>query len=221
MMTKPLNRPLAGLLAIAVAGIPAAGAAPTDFVDTAPVISATPIIERVSDPRQECWTETSPANAQAQGPGRYVAPVLGAVVGGLLGSMVGSGNGRVAAGAAGAAIGAMAGNAVGNEYGGSAQPVQRCRTVDNGREVVKGYNVVYRYNGRDVATTLPYDPGRTVRVGTGIIDDGAGAGGDYRDYRDARDYRNTAGRDDYRYGPAPRYDTAGATMSPNTPYYSY
>lgn len=215
MMTKPLNRPLAGLLAIAVAGIPAAGAAPTDFVDTAPVISATPIIERVSDPRQECWTETSAANAPAQGPGRYVAPVLGAVVGGLLGSMVGSGNGRVAAGAAGAAIGAMAGNAVGNDYGASAQPAQRCRTVDNGREVVKGYQVVYRYNGRDVATTLPYDPGRTVRVGTGIIDDGAGSAGDYRDYR------NTAGRDDYRYGPAPRYDTAGSTMSPNTPYYSY
>ncbi|MGH8619165.1 MAG: glycine zipper 2TM domain-containing protein, partial [Burkholderiales bacterium] len=136
------------------------------------------------------------------------------VVGGLLGSMVGSGNGRVAAGAAGAAIGAMAGNAIGNERTAAAQPVQRCRTVDAGRDVVKGYHVVYRYNGRDVATTLPYDPGRTVRVGTGILDDGA-YGGDYRNPG------NTASRSDYDYGPAPRYDYTGATMSPNTPYYSY
>jgi uncharacterized protein YcfJ len=214
MMTKPLNRPLASLLTIALAGIPAAGAAPTDFVDTAPVISATPIIERVYEPRQECWTDTA-ATPDTRGPGRYVAPVLGAVVGGLLGSMMGSGNGRVAAGAIGAGAGAIAGQVIGEKYGTAAQPAQQCRTVDAGRDVVKGYHVVYRYNGRDVATTLPYDPGRTVRVGTGILDDDAGYGGDYRNPG------STASRSDYRYGPAPRYDYTGATMSPNTPYYSY
>jgi len=217
MKVSARTRRLSTLLAVTVASIPFAGAAPTDFVETAPVISATPIIERVYEPRQECSTDTSATAAPAaQGPGRYVAPVLGAVVGGLLGSLVGSGNGRVAAGAAGAAIGAMAGNAVGSDFGSgnSAKPVQRCRTVDAGREVVKGYNVVYRYHGRDVATTLPYDPGRTVRVGTGILDDGTGTAGDYRGPQD---------RGDQAYGryPAPRYDTAGSTMSPNTPYYSY
>ncbi|MGH8619990.1 MAG: hypothetical protein ACREUW_20050, partial [Burkholderiales bacterium] len=84
MRTKPLTRLLAfAVAAIPVAGIPAAGAAPTDFVDTAPVISSTPIIERVYEPRQECWTETQAVNAPAaRGPGDYVAPVLGAVVGG-------------------------------------------------------------------------------------------------------------------------------------------
>ena len=225
MQTKPLKLPLAGLLAIAIAGSPAAGAAPTDFVDTATVISATPIIERIADPRQQCWSETQGVNAPAaRGPGTYVAPVLGAVVGGLLGSMVGSGNGRVAAGAAGAAIGAMAGNAIGNDSNSAAQPVQRCRTVDNGREVVKGYNVVYRYHGRDIATTLPYDPGRTVRVGTGILYDGDGAGS-AGDYRNTGNPGNTAGRRDYGYdygaNPAPRYGYTGSTQSQNTPYYSY
>lgn len=47
---------------------------------------------------------------------------------------------------------------------------QQCRTVNATREYVKGYTVVYRYNGRDIKTTLPYEPGPTVRVGIGVID---------------------------------------------------
>jgi hypothetical protein len=29
---------------------------------------------------------------------------------------------------------------------------------------------VYRYNGRDITTTMPYNPGSTVRVAVGIAD---------------------------------------------------
>ena len=35
---------------------------------------------------------------------------------------------------------------------------------------MRGYRVVYRYNGRDIATTMPYDPGHTVRVSVGVVD---------------------------------------------------
>jgi acyl dehydratase len=38
------------------------------------------------------------------------------------------------------------------------------------RDVVKGYTVVYRYGGREITTTLPYDPGPTVRVGVSVVD---------------------------------------------------
>lgn len=84
-----------------------AGAA--DFIDTAEVISSTPIIERVNEPRQECGP-----------PGETGKP--------------------------------------------------ECKTVTVPREYVKGYAVVYRYNGRDIKTTLPADPGPTVRIGIGVID---------------------------------------------------
>ena len=96
---------LPALLAVVAAAAPAA-----DFVDTAKVISSTPIIERVNEPRQEC----SPAAEPGKKP--------------------------------------------------------ECRTVTTEREYVKGYAVVYRYNGRDIKTTLPSDPGPTVQVGIGVID---------------------------------------------------
>ena len=98
---------LAAALLMALAG---KAHAAVDFIDTAPVVSSTPIVERVSEPRQEC----GPAPAAA--------------------------------------------------------PEQPCRTVKVEREVIRGYTVVYRYNGRDVTVTLPHDPGPTVRVGVGIVD---------------------------------------------------
>ena len=200
------------LLAFANTGIAA-----QDLTDTAQVVSSTPIIERVSEPRQECWQEGAAAPAQersvvapivggvagallgsqvGRGSGRTAAtaagavagtvigdrvanpdsnrPVTGAVVGGaaggLLGAQVGSGSGRNAAAAAGAIGGAVIGDRVQNPQTASAQPGQRCRTVESVREVVKGYTVVYRYNGRDITTTLPYNPGRTVLVGIGVVD---------------------------------------------------
>lgn len=91
------------------------GHAGTDLIDTAQVISSTPVIERITESRQECDPATNPATAPAP-------------------------------------------------------PAQQCRTVQTTREVVKGYTVVYRFNGRDITTTLPRDPGPTVRVGVGVID---------------------------------------------------
>lgn len=104
----------------------------------------------------------------------YGGAILGGIAGAILGNQVGQGNGNKAATAVGAIAGAMVGDRLDNRAPVHAQPqqVRRCRIVDNYRQVVKGYTVVYRYNGRDVTTTLPYDPGRTVTVGVGIIDSG-------------------------------------------------
>jgi uncharacterized protein YcfJ len=98
---------------------------------------------------------------------------VGGAAGAVLGNQVGSGSGRTAATGAGAVAGAVVGDrvATGANQRAAAQPVQRCRTVDaGGRDVIRGYRVVYRYNGRDIATTMPYDPGTTVRVSVGAID---------------------------------------------------
>ena len=41
-------------------------------------------------------------------------------------------------------------------------PVQaeRCQMHDNFRQVISGYDVLYRFQGRDYTTRLPYDPGK-------------------------------------------------------------
>lgn len=211
---------LRSISAIVITLTGASAYAASDFVDTAQVISSTPIIERVSTPRQECYTETAaPQKPQERS---YAAPILGGLAGALLGRQVGHGNGRDVATAVGAAVGTMSGDAIANpdanrsytgaavgavtggllgsqvgngggkgvttaagtiagtmigdrvgaQPGANAQPVQRCRTIESTREVIKGYHVTYRYNGRDATTTLPYNPGNTVKVGVGIIDDG-------------------------------------------------
>ena len=189
-----------------------------DFTDTARVVSSTPIYERVSEPKRECWTETVQVAPKERSLG---GAIVGGVAGGLLGSQVGGGSGNTAATGAGAVAGAVIGDRVsnpdsnrsatggivggvagavlGSQVGGGTgnkaatavggiagavigdrvanpdQPrteqVERCREVQTSREVIKGYNVTYRYNGRDVTTTLPYQPGSTIRVGVGVIED--------------------------------------------------
>ncbi len=179
-----------------------------DFVDTAKVISSTPILERVSEPRQECWNET----VSSTGTVTQSAPVeehsiggalLGGLIGGVVGSQIGQGNGSTVATGAGAIAGAIIGDRVANQN--ASQQTQdvpqireerHCRQVENYRDVIRGYNVTYRYNGRDVTTRLPYQPGDTVQVSVGVVGD-TGSGSNVRDYRgsDSRDH----GRD-RRYG---------------------
>lgn len=190
-----------------VVAICAGNAWAADFVDTAKVISSTPIYERVSEPKQECWTETvSSGGAVAKS-----APVeersiggalVGGVVGGVVGSQIGQGTGNTVATAAGAIAGAIIGDRVANPSQGAAQTAattpqtreeQRCRQVENTREVIRGYNVTYRYNGQDVTTRLPYQPGSTVRVGVSVLGDGNA--GDNRDSYSGGDVRDNRGRD--------------------------
>jgi|GEM_PF-129623 uncharacterized protein YcfJ len=109
-------------------------------------------------------------------------PVTGAVIGGaaggLAGAQIGKGSGKTAAAGAGAIAGSMIGDRVQNPQRtqtAGAQPAERCRTVESARDVVTGYTVVYRYNGHDVTTTLPYDPGSAVRVGVSLLEGNAAA----------------------------------------------
>jgi uncharacterized protein YcfJ len=215
-----------------LAALAGTSTAATDLIDTAPVISSTPIVERVVEPRQDCSAAPPPAPAAqpqhrdvagsiiggiaggllgaqiGKGSGKTVAaaagaatgaiigdrvanpnsdrPVAGAVVGaaagGLLGAQVGRGSGQNAAAAAGAIAGAVVGDHVQNAQRTAAAPAPVCRTVETTREVIRGYTVVYRYNERDITTTLPYDPGQTVRVGVGVIDSAPAAAVTPADY---------------------------------------
>lgn len=139
---------------------------PARFSDTARVISSTPIYEQVNQPSRECWREQTGYVTERQ-PHSAGGAILGAIVGGVVGHQFGRGGGRDATTAAGAAIGAVTGDRMDNgDNVVTSRPVEeeRCRVVDHWTRRVTGYNVVYRYQGNEYSTFMPYDPGATVRV---------------------------------------------------------
>lgn len=141
-----------------------------DFRDRAKVVSSTPIYEQVSEPRRECRTEYESREIY-RNDNNTGGAILGAVVGGLVGSTVGRGNGKVAAAAVGAATGAVVGdrwNDRGGSYAQEEYPVARCRVTENYRQELVGYDVTYRYNGRNFMTRLPYDPGEWLNLNVSV-----------------------------------------------------
>jgi uncharacterized protein YcfJ len=139
------------------------------FRDTANVVSSTPIYERINEPERTCRSEQVGYERVRSGGRDYGGAVLGGIVGGLLGNTIGKGSGRSVATAVGAATGAIAGDRIDNdgyetrEY---RRPIyeERCSVTDHWSERLTGYNVVYRYQGHEYNTFLPYDPGPTVKV---------------------------------------------------------
>ena len=137
-----------------------------DLLVRARVVSSNPIYESVNTPRKECWNESNGYETRGYRNNNTTGTIIGAVAGGLLGSAVGKGNGKVAAAAVGAATGAVVGGRWNNNgrYGGHPETVERCHTTDNYRQVVNGYDVRYRFQGREFNTRLPYDPGEWVTL---------------------------------------------------------
>ena len=143
-----------------------------DFIDTAQVISSSPIYQRISKSHRECWTETVQVDAPREH--SVGGAVVGGVAGALIGSQIGQGTGKKAATVAGGIAGAMAGDRIASSNSPNTREVERCRVVESGGEsveVIKGYSVTYRYNGQDITTILPYQPGSTIRVGVSVIED--------------------------------------------------
>ncbi len=128
--------------------------------------------------------------------GRYnqggAGAVLGAVIGGVIGHQVGnSSGGRDRGTAVGAILGGVIGNDIernsrgrddnyryaSNGYGRDyvevqrapeVRNVERCTTVSDYRDEVRGYDVRYRYHGRDYTTRLSYQPGPTIPVSVDV-----------------------------------------------------
>jgi uncharacterized protein YcfJ len=147
--------------ALALAALPVAA---QTFPANARVVSAVPVREAVTTgPRQECWTEYG-----EPGGNRAVGAVIGGIAGGLIGHQIGSGSGNTAATIAGTLGGAAVGNEVARR-GGDPRAVERCRTVSDYEDRVVGYDVVYRYQGREFSTRLPYDPGPDLRVAVTVV----------------------------------------------------
>jgi len=152
---------LAGAMA-ATCAISGAASAET-YGDVARVVSATPVVERVTLARRDCRVEQVsgyeerrlPADGyrRAGNEGIGAGAVLGAIVGGVIGHQFGgSTGGRDHGTAAGAIVGGLIGNSVERDAQASApgeaivertpvtREVQRCRDVPESRERVVGYD---------------------------------------------------------------------------------
>jgi uncharacterized protein YcfJ len=156
-MKRAITASLVG--ACALATLPAA-AQPwqpdaATYTAQARVVSAVPIREASAAPRQECWTEHP---GDRGGGNRAAGAVIGGIAGGLIGHQFGSGSGNTAATIAGTIGGAAVGNEIARRQGGDPRAVERCRDVSDYDERVVGYDVVYRFQGREFTARLPYDP---------------------------------------------------------------
>jgi uncharacterized protein YcfJ len=143
--------------------------------DYAQVVSARPIVRYVTvkEPVRECWEETESYTTRHAAPGVAAGTLFGAVIGGVVGHQFGSGSGKDAATIAGSMLGAAIGNQSSRRHAGYShttvrheRPVRRCesRYRSHREKRIDGYDVVYRYRGQTYATTMPYDPGRKLKV---------------------------------------------------------
>lgn len=162
MKQRIIRTSLFGALALAAMPVAAQSLSPegTTFSASARVVSAVPVREALSSaPRQECWTEYS----EGSGGNRTAGAVIGGIAGGLIGHQFGSGSGNTAATIAGTIGGAAVGNELARR-GGDPRAIERCRTVSDYEDRVVAYDVVYRFQGREFSTRLPYDPGPDLPV---------------------------------------------------------
>ncbi len=140
--------------------------------DHAKVIDSRPVYEtvRVTTPDRECREHYV---ADRSAPRSYTSVVTGGIIGGVIGNQVVHGKYRDWGTVAGALIGGSLGNDYYNRqnatYGGGRSKL-RCREIERVREErqLAGYEVTYRYHGRDYVTMMDHDPGRRVRVAVSV-----------------------------------------------------
>jgi uncharacterized protein YcfJ len=216
MNTRTFSVSLATLAA--AMGVTASWAGATD---TAEVVAAVPVYERVATPRQQCYDESVPVtrtvrqvrhvetrddyHSPSVGPGAVVGAVLGGAVGRQFGNSTG---GRDRGTVVGAVIGGLIGSQVERDARHNERvvyddvpvretqyrTVSRCQTVNDYRDEVRAYDVTYRYLGREYRTQLPYDPGRTLQVRVDVTPERAA-----RPYRPVTPQYNRPGYDGQRW----------------------
>lgn len=138
----------------------------------ADVVAVKEITETITTPREECRNVPVRHQAPVQDPNRIAGTVIGGLAGGVLGNQIGRGTGNTIATIAGAAGGAYVGNKVQDSMQKSdvtTTTKHSCKTVYDKSQKVVGYDVTYRYEGKEGSVKTSFRPGATLPVNKGQV----------------------------------------------------
>lgn len=138
----------------------------------AEVVGTKEVFETVLTPREKCEDIQVQRQAPVKDENRIAGSVVGGVAGGLLGSTVGGGKGKTLATVAGAAAGGYAGNRVQKnmqEKDVVTTTERRCKTVNEKSQKAVGYDVTYRFDGKEGVARTSFKPGPTLPVKDGRV----------------------------------------------------
>jgi len=162
--TRSARLVVLSLAVAAIASIPGVTAQAETFTQWVPVVSATPIYVRVSEPQQQCWSERVTTSEYVDRNGVPLADVASGITGGVVNGNE-QGTAREGRDISASTLAEMVDRPrAGITVGPVTRDVERCRSVDSGRDVLDGYDVTYRYQNRNFTTRLPYLPGDRIQV---------------------------------------------------------
>jgi uncharacterized protein YcfJ len=136
--------------------------------------------QTVTTPQEKCEQVLVQHQAPVQDEHRVAGTVLGGVAGGLLGHQIGGGSGKKVATVVGAAAGAYGGNQVQKnmqQRDVTSTTETRCKTSNVRSEKLVGYDVTYRFEGKEDTVRMAYDPGKKIPMRDGKpVTDASAAG---------------------------------------------
>lgn len=202
-MNKKFNRSFIALAAFTAAVVSQSSIA-SSVVDTARVISKTPITRQVPVSQEVCRDQRVTNQNSNSGSSPGVGTILGGVAGAAVGNQIGGGNGKTVATVLGALGGAMIGNNMESDSNNSepqTRMVKNCQVVNSYENQTTGYHVVYEYGGKQYRTEMVNNPGRTIKLRLTPIDEAGSYSNDSYDRDEKREDRGNRKpyRNDDRY----------------------
>lgn len=138
----------------------------------AEVVGVVEVTETTETPREVCEDVQVRQQAPVKDPNRITGTVIGGVAGGVLGNQIGKGTGKTLATVGGAAGGAYVGNQVQKSIQKSdvvTTTKRSCKTVYDRLQKVVGYDVTYRFEGKERVVRTSFKPGPTLPVKNGQV----------------------------------------------------
>ena len=153
------------------------------YTDYARVLKVTPLYRevRVAVPERQCWEEQVVHHEPGRSYGgyqSYTPHIIGGVAGGVVGNQFGKGSGKTLLTVAGALLGGSLGRDSARHHRSYSEPDRsyttnqtRCESRNSYRneEREDGYEVEYRYNGRNYTTRMDHAPGKKIRVNVQVV----------------------------------------------------
>ncbi len=137
------------------------------------VLKVTPVYREVktTTPVKECWQEpVTRSKTVRHGSHSAGATLAGGLIGGIIGHQFGKGRGQKLSTAVGTLIGAQLGHDAVRDGHASQHTYTSYESfceVENQvsyEEILDGYKVTYRYNGKKYKVDMPYDPGKRIKL---------------------------------------------------------